>query len=652
MTSPAPAISNYRPEIDGLRAVAVLAVLLFHLDLAFFSGGFVGVDVFFVISGYLITRNIRAEIAKNSFSLSRFYIKRIRRLFPALLTTIAISSVAAIFIFSPEHLARTPLETVSALFSFSNFYFWSESGYFDLDANLKPLLHTWSLSVEEQFYLLWPSLLIALGLFKRHVLQVGALVIAGAISLFMAERFIEQGSASLAFYMLPFRACEFIIGAIISFTPDPTRQVGNKSRSLISLAGLALILYPVSKFTEATTFPGLSAILPCAGTALIIWARSNSVTIPLLQNTAFQWIGKTSYSVYLVHWPLVVFWEYVSPNGLSPQGQLIIFSASLFLGYLSWKWVEQPFRHNGISPERLPVIRLRTYTAFLASVTVTSIAAVAITDGNVTKRQTTLSAEEVAKGKSDRFNLTRQACKLLQLDDSERCNTSAHRQVLIIGNSHEPDGYNIWRQAYSSPDTNIVSFGTTNKCGRFIKSPELDIPDRRKCKPRLKALLSEEFLNSLDVVVYSSNRPFSSDKESIFEILTKMKRANPSIEFIFLGGYFNLKKDCSFYIDKYGNPEACLTPDFIHYDDSAEVAAIDEWVGSSQAKLLNPRYVNKFELLCEGGSAICRASEQGIPFTYDKHHLSLEFAKMLGSKLSEKYARIEDLALLSETAGK
>ncbi|MCI5144936.1 MAG: acyltransferase, partial [Candidatus Electrothrix sp. AR3] len=206
---------QYRADVDGLRAFAVLAVLFYHFDFSFFSGGFTGVDIFFVISGFLITQNIMADLSKGSFSFARFYTRRIRRLFPALFVTLVLSLLFGFLLFTPEHYLRLAKSLLYSVLSVSNFFFWQEAGYFDTAVDFKPLLHTWSLAVEEQFYLIWPALLFLLfKLGKKWILLF--LLLSSALSLYWSEQWLLTDPSG-AFFLTPFRIIEFAFGAIMAW---------------------------------------------------------------------------------------------------------------------------------------------------------------------------------------------------------------------------------------------------------------------------------------------------------------------------------------------------------------------------------------------------------------------------------------------------
>jgi len=356
--------SKYRPDIDGLRSVAVLCVLLFHLGFSWCSGGFVGVDVFFVISGFLITRLIKGEIDRTgTFDFKSFYLRRIRRLFPALFACLLATSALAVLLFSPAHLQRFGGSLTSALASLSNVFFWVEADYFDVSAQVKPLLHTWSLSIEEQFYLFWPITIYLLYRGKRERPAWLFLIAAGALSLHLNLVFadgltldIKRFSTTLAerisdgrstiFFLLPFRVFEFVIGAVLAWLPD-VRPKSALLHDFLFGSGLGLVCYAATAFNDSMIFPSYVALAPCLGTALLIYSGDKSRFSAMLTNRLATGIGLISYSLYLVHWPIIVFWTYVN-NNLSPYDKAAISVLSLIAAYLSYRFIECPFRYGKI----------------------------------------------------------------------------------------------------------------------------------------------------------------------------------------------------------------------------------------------------------------------------------------------------------------
>ena len=341
----APGSLIYRPDVDGLRAVAVVPVVLFHFGVPGFSGGFVGVDVFFVISGFLITSLIFGELREGDFSILKFYERRVRRIFPALFTVMAATLTVAIAVFFPRdllHLAESAAAT--ALFG-SNFDFWLQSGYFDAGADLKPLLHTWSLAVEEQFYLFFPALLYLLHSRKRLTLL--GLVATLAIVSFGLSVWSVARYPSAAFYLAPHRTWELMFGAILALGDFPAL----KSRWIaegISLIGVACIGFAVFAFGSATPFPGVNALFPCLGAAALIYAGDgeDSVVRKILSSRPFVFVGLTSYSLYLWHWPVHVLSKYISESAQDAVATAALIALSFFLAILSWRFVELPFRRR------------------------------------------------------------------------------------------------------------------------------------------------------------------------------------------------------------------------------------------------------------------------------------------------------------------
>ena len=336
---------KHRPDIDGLRAIAVIPVVLFHAGLPSMSGGYVGVDVFFVISGYLISKLIKEEVEAGTFSIVRFYDRRIRRILPALVFAVMLTWACAYVLFLPAHFADFAKSVVSVSLFSSNIYFWKASGYFQADAQLRPLLHTWSLGVEEQFYIVMPVAAIVTARFLRSkwLLVFGI----AALASFALSVFAMTVAPTANFFLLPTRAWELLIGGLLAMTP-PMRVDGRLPRDALATLGLGLILAAVLLYDSGTPFPGYTALAPCLGAALIIFAGGCGPTLvgSFLSLRLMQAVGLISYSVYLVHWPIAVFVRYQTLREPDTLTILAIVIASLMLGAFSWRFVEQPFRRR------------------------------------------------------------------------------------------------------------------------------------------------------------------------------------------------------------------------------------------------------------------------------------------------------------------
>jgi peptidoglycan/LPS O-acetylase OafA/YrhL len=358
---------GHRPEIDGLRAVAVGGVLLCHFRSPWFPGGYAGVDVFFVISGFLITNQVIRDLETSSFSFKTFYIRRSRRIFPALLGTLAGSLILGVLLFSPERLRDLGASAAAAALSVSNILFWSQQGYFDVSANLKPLLHTWSLGVEEQFYLLWPLLLFSLA--KRRTGFVATLVLLFVASL--AANIAFEGHTSSIFFLLPFRVFEFCIGGLTSRLEQKVWHLPRRLQEVGTGAGIAMILTSYLVFDSTTGFPSLPALLPCVGTALIILCGNNRVSRFVLSNRGAAYLGSRSYSLYLVHWPIAVFYTYTAPNPWSWKSGVWLAGVSLAAAELLYRSIEQPFRYptrGAHLSNGLFVLRFTTVTVLVIAI--------------------------------------------------------------------------------------------------------------------------------------------------------------------------------------------------------------------------------------------------------------------------------------------
>ena len=333
--------TGYRFDIDGLRAIAVLAVLGYHVMPARLPGGYVGVDVFFVISGYLITRLLWRDLAGASFSLAGFYERRIRRLMPALVVMILACAVVEVWIGLPDEVRTFGWSAMASAVYLSNHYFLSQNDYFNDDMALNPLLHTWSLSVEEQFYLLFPLVLMLAYRYRRHALA--GLVVLAVLS-FLAGEVMLRINPSAAFYLMPTRLWELLLGGIVALAPH--RAWSRWGAEGAVAVGLAMIAYSVVLFSEATPFPGMYALVPVVGAALVlVGGQTAGVGLSwLLSLSPARFLGKISYSVYLWHWPIVVFYKLqISPEPSSKE-RLGLIAASLLAGYLSWRLVEHPLR--------------------------------------------------------------------------------------------------------------------------------------------------------------------------------------------------------------------------------------------------------------------------------------------------------------------
>lgn len=336
----------YRPEVDGLRALAVVPVILFHAGLESFSGGFVGVDVFFVISGYLITSIILSDHARHGFSLVRFYERRARRILPALFAVIACCLPFAWRWMTPDELAAFGKSIVAVTLFSSNILFWRSSGYFDSATEEKPLLHTWSLGVEEQYYVLFPLLLMFTWRFGKRR-QAWMLAGIGIASLVLCE-WGSRIAPDATFYLAPTRAWELLIGSMLAFASfdRPLHdRVTSSSSAVLATLGVLMILAAVFTYDEHVRFPSAYALVPTLGTALVLaFAHKSNRVGRLLSSRSVVMIGLLSYSAYLWHQPLFAFARLRSAERPSVTVFLLLSIVVFALAYVTWRYVEAPFR--------------------------------------------------------------------------------------------------------------------------------------------------------------------------------------------------------------------------------------------------------------------------------------------------------------------
>jgi len=500
-----PGNPNYRPDIDGLRAVAVLMVVAYHIGTRFVKGGFVGVDIFFVISGYLISKILMKELEQDRFSIAAFYVRRVRRIAPALIAVLVATTLVAYFTLLPSELKEYSWSLIAAVFSVSNFFFWSQAGYFDALASSKPLLHTWSLAVEEQFYLFFPLLLAFV--FRRGRRRVTPMVVTLAACSFVFSLWAVKFYPNLAFYWPLARIWELMCGTCLAIGAVPAIR-STMARNAASLAGFGLIACSGTLYTVATPFPGFAALAPCLGTALIIAAGTHGTALVnrLLSLRPVVFIGLISYSLYLWHWPVIVF----SAMGVGAEGlslnlrKVLIAVVSIILGTLSWRFVERPFRS---SSQGTPNSKIFAVVGICAAVP-TLVACIFLLGGGM-KSRFPPNAIAVASylenpEAGDRWHYRIGSCFINSLNtfkdfDRSTCLTPdpAKPNYLIFGDSHAAHLY--YGLATEFPEDHMLQ-ATASGCMPFVDQVaqarancaelvDFVLKDYLPKRPRLKAVI-------------------------------------------------------------------------------------------------------------------------------------------------------------------
>lgn len=491
-----PAGARYRPDIDGLRAIAVLPVVFYHYRIWPFSGGYVGVDVFFVISGYLITTLIHAELAERRFSIWNFYERRARRILPALFVVLAGANVGALIFQFPHQLIEYAKSLLATAGFISNFQFWSEAGYFDAIEATKPLLHTWSLAVEEQFYLIFPWLLFWL---RNRSVRGQAGWLAGVLAASLVLSVVGVVLWPIAsFFLLPARFWELMIGAVLALEVirPPEHSL---ARNALAVAGIAAIGWSVFALDAHSAFPGANALAPCLGAAALILAGMGGTTFVnrALATRAPVLIGLISYSLYLWHWPLYVFARSQAPDGLDWTWTGGLIAASFALAGLTWRFIEQPFRLR-----RLGAMRGRLFAYAGAGVLVSAIVGAVMWSGAGLPGRYSPAVERILAA-SQEFEPRLNDCFSIDPGD-----VSASR-LCKIGVPAAAPYFLLWGDSHA--DAMLPAVAVTarqhGKAGLFAghgRCPPLvgaARPDTRECKPFNDAVLKVALASNIALVI-------------------------------------------------------------------------------------------------------------------------------------------------------
>ncbi len=612
MRSASPA---YVPEIDGLRAIAVMAVILFHVQVAALSGGYAGVDVFFVISGYLITGGLMRELREQgTLNLRHFYVRRARRLLPALYVTLLASTVLAIVLLSHHRLMAFGASLMSATLSVSNIHFYLGSGYFESASDYKPLLHTWSLGVEEQFYLVWPLLL----LFTRR----GRWFRTVAVLLFLAAlgcaEWLSRAEPAAAFFLAPFRIHEFVIGALLATSAAPCAKDSPKA-DVALLLGLALVGFALFRFDARTAFPGWNALVPCVGAALVLWAGSASRWRWLLNNPVSVYLGRTSYSTYLVHWPLVVFFRVAKGREhFTQKEQFILLLATLVLGHLCHRWVEQRLRQVPAWGNR------RFLTGLLLSTTLLLGLGFAAQQESWVQARTwaanRVTPKEIELRRKARFLPRQQVCTVKGWDHCDDL-VPGKRNALVIGDSHAVDAYNAFVTRFPQDNITLSDLGGCPPHSSIDQIVVAGHPDLPKCLELNRKRHDPAYLRRYDYIVVNVYMDWYTPQH-LAEYL-RFLHAEGVKKVVLFGQTWRASDDLPELVNRVGLDRERLMP--MLKAPPSEQALV------SAAQELGYLYVSKTDALStKGHFDVFDASE--ILFTYDKHHLSLEYSKRLLDK--------------------
>lgn len=500
---------SFRHEIQGLRAVAVLLVVIFHLEPTLLTGGYIGVDIFFVISGFLITRIIKNEIeTTGKFSFGEFYLNRAKRLLPALLIIITATLMVAYIIMTPQSLSATASSAFSSLFYFSNLFFWNQSGYFDANAITKPLLHTWSLSVEEQFYIVWPVLLLLASFIRyKHSLSL-TIVLMGALSLgaiYIFDYYAVKGSShhilkfaydnshATQFFWMPFRIFEFSIGALLAIH-ILSINLNQLWSTLLQATGLVFILISAVVFTGETKIPGIIALVPCVGAALVIIGGTKSITSKVLTSQILTRIGNISYSMYLVHWPIIVFYQYYTLQPFSPFQIIALFIFIYITSEFLYVFFENRFRKRNRDKN--------SNSRFLATITVSTTACCTFIFLFAKSGMPERFSEKLPVENFNTASLQQETVTYNNLNIGNGTFGDG-KKILIIGDSHGRDISNGLHQNLNKDTYSIRYISINSFCLNYLKDHIDEGKKDLACKDSISELLTTANVSAADNIIIS-----------------------------------------------------------------------------------------------------------------------------------------------------
>ena len=646
---------KYRSDIDGLRAIAVIVVLFSHVGITTFSGGYIGVDVFFVISGFLITTIITEEIRQGDFSIVRFYERRIRRIFPALFMMMLVTTIIAFFIFLPIHFKDYGQSMVAATLFVSNVLFWKEAGYFSEASDTKPLLHTWSLGVEEQFYIFFPILLLLL--YRYFKGRWSAWIASLGILSFIISVYGLQVRPTGTFFLLPTRAWELFLGALLALRIFP--EIKNKRISNnLSLLGSVFILYAVFMFSDTTPFPGMNALLPVLGAFLIIYSGTYYPTIvsKALSLHAIVFIGLISYSLYLWHWPIIAFYKYYMLRDLFNYEIIIIIAISFILAIFSWKYIETPFRKKIIFQHRK---KLFIFVFLIMGLAVSIGAWLHISKGYPQRLDESIRKSivdnELAMTKwdyPDKYNNFKNTLNQASDMNYYRIGRDKKGKILFWGDSHIGMLFPAIKELFDTTNTKHQAIlGTSGRC-----LPVRDfnrIENGYFCDRFNNLLFNKAMDDDIDIVVIGSRWDYNGNrlrnvqcqkedcsdvlsldtvekklKTDIKELIEKGKKVYIILPFPRYNYSVPLTLEKRYLFDK--KEEPALSHKL--YKSYSLLNKIDEMLISisreTGAKILDPKKV-----LCKGDE--CNYEKEGISIYRDSSHLNTDGALLMTDMLRQ-----------------
>lgn len=625
---------NYRPDIDGLRAIAVISVIIFHMNSKWLPGGFVGVDIFFVISGYLITSIIYQEMKDNNFSFQNFYSRRIRRIFPVFFVILIVSLFFGAIVMPPNIYYGFTNSAFSSLFSFANMYFAKAGGYFD-NPDTFPLLHTWSLSVEEQYYLFWPMILLILFKFNIKYKKMLSILILTMLMSFIFAQILTKSYSSWAFYLLPARTGELLIGSILALihTENGTYK---KYTNLGSFIGIILIIFSFIFINKNSVFPGINAFWPTLGAGLIIYGNQNSFVNKLLSLKPIVYIGLISYSLYLWHWPVLAFSRYCYPSELSFKLLLLLAVLIIILSVFTYHFIEKPTRRIKLAFQQT----FKYYAVIPASLIILIFVISHITKGIPSRFESVndVSIEKLSSTIAERtcFNTLNPVCTI-----NESKNKKA-QSILVHGDSHVGQFETFFSKITDKDEDIVFHFLDSDSC-IVAKDIKTIGPDFQKKCYKNRALFNQK-IDKYNTIIIAGRWEYAIYNNKINKGSSDTKYLNELNNFI-----KNLSKKGKNIIiisqvPKYDinvNKNELLNKLFrykIKYQVDKNYLNANKQVKNIIKKYKNVYFLDLDDFYCSKG--ICSPyDENGILMYRDENHLNIHGAEVLADRFlhSDKY---------------
>jgi len=617
-----PPSNRYRPDIDGLRAIAVMLVVNFHAFPGAMPGGFIGVDIFFVISGFLITGIIVRELDQQRFSLLAFYNRRIRRIFPALITVLGATLVLGWLWMLPAAYAQLSADVFASAAFFANIALLLQSGYFDIESAKKPLLHLWSLGIEEQFYLFWPLLLMLLARMRLNILVAASVI--GVASFVLNVALI--GSDPVATFYLPFtRAWELLAGAVLACSWSKVSQTGAAS-NLRASAGLLLMATAAGVLSTNRAFPGWWAVLPVAGTALLLSAPAAWFCRALLASRPLVWIGLISYPLYLWHWPLLVFFGIIKFGPLTlPERELILLLSAL-LAWLTYWLVESPFRFSRPSPVKI--------AGLCAGMVLVAVAGGIVVQGRGFDSRLPPDIREMAEVRTDSSKWRFHECLLdlsHEMSFADSCVDRDRRPLILVwGDSTAGALLPGLRKAQQTRDFGIAQF-TSSSCIPALNADIAGTPNCRAINDKVLALAREI---QPDVVLLHGTWERYLDHVGETVIALK-KQTNARI--VVLGGVPAWRRGLPFEVLRYFMLHHSLIP-----LRSTNAASSEHYDAVMRTKLvpLGAEFISASDIFCNADGCLTRTGDKPSDiFVSDQVHLTEKGSVFLVQSIIDKVLR-------------